>query len=271
MSDRDTLAGYIDTWAASIADFIALLEALQPEDWARPTDLPGWDVRAVASHVAHLESILGGGPHETAEVGDLAHVTSPMGQFTEIGVITRRDTDPAAIVAEIAERTAVRRAELADAPPSDASAAAPGVFGAIGWNIGTLLRNRPLDVWMHEQDIRRAIERPGGMDTPGAQHTADYLSEGFGYVVGKKVKASPGTTAVLEVDGSVPVAVEIDQDGRGRRLDAVPTAPTVGLAMSRETFIVAAGGRRPAQAADIRIDGDPDLGARIVAALATTP
>jgi len=30
--------------------FAALLRGLNPEDWTRPTECPGWDVRAMASH-----------------------------------------------------------------------------------------------------------------------------------------------------------------------------------------------------------------------------
>lgn len=30
--------------------FADLLRALRPADWTRPTDCPGWDVRAVAAH-----------------------------------------------------------------------------------------------------------------------------------------------------------------------------------------------------------------------------
>ncbi|TWG90447.1 uncharacterized protein (TIGR03083 family) [Nocardioides sp. J9] len=271
VSDAELLAGYVDAWWSSVQDFVRLLDGLGPDDWSRPTDLPGWDVKAIAAHTAHLESLLAGGPHEEADIGDPPHVTSPMGQFTEIGVVTRRDTEPAAIVEEIRQRTAERHAALTADPPTDGAAPAPGVFGAIGWNMRTLLRNRPLDVWMHEQDIRRAIGRPGGLDTPGAQHTADYLVETFGYVLGKRVSPPAGTTAVLAVEGSAPVAVEVGEDGRGRPLPAVPDEPAVRLDMDRETFILLAGGRRTPGADAVRISGDADLGQRIVDHLATTP
>ncbi len=271
MSDRELLAGYVENWWSAVGDLVALLEELGPDDWSTPTDLAGWDVKAVASHTAHLESILAGGPDETADIGEPAHVTSPMGQFTEIGVVTRRGREPASIIEEIRTTTARRRAALDAAPPEDATAPADGIFGLIGWNTRTLLRNRPLDVWMHEQDIRRAVGRPGGLDSPGAQHTADYLVEAFGFVVGKRVAPPAGTTAVLAVEGSTPIAVEVGEDGRAQRLAAVPDEPNVTVAMDRESFIVLAGGRRAAAPGAVKVSGDQELGQRIVASLATTP
>lgn len=271
MSDAERLATYVETWWQAIGDFTALLESLPEEAWALPTDLAGWDVKAVASHTAHLESLLAGGPDEQADIGEPPHVRGPMGQFTEIGVVTRRDRTPASIVEEIRAVTTARHESLLADPPTDPAAPAPGLFGLIGWNQQTLLRNRPLDVWMHEQDVRRAVGLPGGMDNAPAQHTADYLSEAFGFVVGKKVGPPAGTTAVLAVEGSPVVAVEVDESGRGRRLAEVPTEPTVRLAVDRASFIVLSGGRRAAEPGAVTIEGDAELGAAIVAKLGTTP
>jgi len=273
MSDAvpSDLQGYIDAWWEAVGDLADLAESLTDEDWGRPTDLPGWDVKAVVSHVAHLEGVLGGAPREHAEVGDLEHVRGPMGQFTEIGVLTRRDTPPAEIVAEIRRYTAARREDLAAHPPTDPSAPAPGVFGAIGWDTARLLRNRPLDVWMHEQDVRRAVGRPGGLDSLGADHATAYLLESLGYVLAKRAGAAPGTTVVAEVEGSAPAAYGVGEDGRGHRLDTPPAAPTVSLRMDRETFIRLAGGRGVVDPADVTIEGDVALGDKVVARLAVTP
>jgi len=273
VSEQESLTAYVDAWWRSIGDFTALLEQLPEEEWSTPTDLPGWTVHDVAAHIAHLERVSVGGEHDAVdgvEVGSPEHVRSPMSVFTEQGVIARRDVPPAELIASIRTDTAQRHAALADLRRSAADPA-DGLFGAIGWTFGTLLRNRPLDVWMHEQDVRRAVGRPGGMDSVGAQHTADYLSEGFGFVVGKRVGAAPGTTAVLAVEGSPVVAVGIDEDGRGRRLAEEPAGPTVRIAMSRETFVAAAGGRVPASTDDVDVSGDAELAQRILAKLATTP
>jgi len=267
----DALQASIDAWWQAATDFIELAGSLADDDWARPTDLSGWDVKAVASHVAHLEGVLAGAPPEHADVPEAAHIRGPMGQFTEIGVLTRRDTPPAAIVEEIRRHTTARHDALVADPPTDPDAPAPGIFGAIGWSTALLLRNRPLDVWMHEQDVRRAVGRPGGMDSLAAAHTTGYLLESLGFVLSKRAGAGPGTTLVARVEGSPPAAYGIGEDGRGHRLDAVPDEPTVTLAMDREAFVRLAGGRGGVAPTEVAIQGDRALGERVVAGLAVTP
>ena len=271
MTDRERLAGYVDVWWQAVNDFTELLEELSQEEWSTPTDLAGWDVHAVAAHVAHLEGILAGNPEETVEVGEPDHVTGLMGLYTEQGVVARRDKSPDHVINEIREAATKRHTALVADPPTDGTAKPEQIFGGVGWDWETLLRNRPLDVWMHEQDVRRAIGRPGNLDGPAAVHTADYLAESLGFVLVKRGGAGAGTTAVLEVAGHSPVAVGVDDHGRGHGLEAVPADPTVRLAMSRETFVLLAGGRRPAEPGTVALSGDTDLGRRVVAGLAVTP
>jgi uncharacterized protein (TIGR03083 family) len=266
-----SLAGLVELWWRAINDFSALLETLGEEHWSAATDLAGWEVHAIAAHTAHLESLLAGTPHDEVEIGEPAHVTGMLGHFTEQGVVARRDRSPDELITEIRTSATARHTALVREPPQDPAAPAPGVFGLIGWTTERLLRNRPLDVWMHEQDVRRAIGRPGNLDGPAAVHTADYLAESLGFVLVKRGRAAVGTTAVLEVDGHAPYAVGVDDHGRGHRLETVPADPTVRLAMSRETFVLLAGGRRPAEPGAVALSGDNDLGGRVVAGLAVTP
>lgn len=268
---RDLLAGYVAVWWQAVHDFTDLLEELTPAEWDAPTDLPGWDVRAVAAHVAHLESVLAGGPEEVAEVGQPAHVRSPMGLYTEVGVVTRRDADPDAIINEIRSAATARHTALLADPPTDPGARPDRIFGGVGWDWRTLLRNRPLDIWMHEQDIRRAVDRPGGLDSTPARHTTEYLAEGLGYVLAKRVGAAPGTTAVLEVDGSSPYSFEVSPTGRGVAMAEPPADPDVRLLLDREAFIRLAGGRRAPEPGTVRVEGDQELGERLLGAMATTP
>ena len=89
----DRLSGYVDVWWEAVNDFTALLEKVPADAWGMPTDLPGWDVHAVAAHTGHLESLLAGHDHDDVEIGDAPHVRGALGQFTEQGVVARRGPD----------------------------------------------------------------------------------------------------------------------------------------------------------------------------------
>jgi uncharacterized protein (TIGR03083 family) len=270
MTDQERLARYVEVWWTAVDDFTKLLEDVAAEQWGTQTDLAGWDVHAIAAHTAHLESILSGAPEETLDVGEPDHVTGLMGLYTEQGVVARRDRTPDELINEIRAACTRRHTALLAEPPTDASARPDRIFGGIGWDWERLLRNRPLDVWMHEQDVRRAIGRPGNLDTAPAQHSADYLVESLAPVLGKRVAPPAGTTVVLEVTGSAPYAVEMGADGRAAQVP-VPDQPTARLTMGRETFILIAGGRRDPEPGAVTTEGDQELGNALLAMMAVTP
>jgi uncharacterized protein (TIGR03083 family) len=230
-------------------------------------------VKGVACHLAHLESDLAGVKQKRVEVPQGEHLTAPTSVFTEMGLVARADLTPAEVVDELEECARARHEALLADPPTDGKADPPRTPGRIGWNWETLLSNRVVDVWMHEQDVRRAVGRPGGFDTPGAAHTVAMFTRSFPYAVGKKVAPPAGTTVVLDVTGVSPVhvAVEVDESGRASVLTADPGSPTVSLRMDVESFVVLAGGRRPVDSVDVQVSGDEELGRRVLAALAVTP
>jgi uncharacterized protein (TIGR03083 family) len=266
--DASRLADYVGVWWQACDDFTTLLERVPAEQWSTPTDLPGWDVHAVVAHTAHLEAVLAGAPEETVAIGEPSHVRGVLGAYTEQGVVARRDRSPDDLITEIRESTTRRHTALLADPPTDASARPERIFGGVPWTWERLLRNRPLDVWMHEQDVRRAVGLPGGLDSAPARHTADYLTESLGLVVGKRVAPGAGTTVVLEVAGSPTYAVVVGEDGRAQRIEP-PADPTVLLRLDREDFIVLAGGRRAPSSA--QVEGDQELGHRVLGAFAVTP
>lgn len=270
MNDQERLGGYVDIWWTAIDDFTQLLESLGEEQWSTPTALPGWTVHDVAAHTAHLESVLAGHPEDSLDFQPPAHVSSPMAHYTESGVLARRAATPDELIIEIRESATSRRTALLAEPPTDPAGAPPRTPGGIGWSWDTLLRNRPLDVWFHEQDVRRAVGLPLALDTPAAQHAADYLSESLGYVVGKRAGAPAGTTVVLEVAGGPVRAVQVDDSGRAQPIDP-PAQPTARLVVEREPFLLVAGGRDAGRVGDWQVSGDTDLGRRIVEAFTVTP
>jgi uncharacterized protein (TIGR03083 family) len=269
----DRLSGLIAVWHRAATDAVALLRQLDEADWSQPTDLPGWDVRAVAAHMAHLESALAGNPQQHIDVPPAPHVKGMMGRFTETGPLARVHATPTEIIDELESSAAQTFAALGADPPTDGAAPAPGFAAVIGWTWQTLLSNRPVDLWMHEQDIRRAVGRPGGMDSPAAAHVASVFAASLPFVLGKKVGAAPGTTVLVEVTGPHRhvLAAAVEQNGRGIRPSQPPADPTARLTMDFETWIVLAGGRRRPGDVRVGLSGDRDLGRRVLENLAVTP
>lgn len=272
MNDQERLLGYIAVFEDAIDDFVGLARDLQHGELDLPTDLAGWTVHDNIAHTAHLEAVLAGAPEETVAVPEgLEHVRGLMGTYTEQGVIARRDRSRDELLDEIETSVHTRLTELRESPPSDAKGSPPRSLGGVGWDFGTLLSNRPFDVWMHGQDIRRATGRTGGLDTAGARHALGVFDRGFPYVLGKRVAAPAGTTAAIELtDRPHRVAAMVGDDGRGSPVPGDAEAGTT-LRMSTESYIVLSGGRRAPESQQVETVGDPELGSRILAAMAVTP
>ena len=271
-SDQARLQELVEVWHRSAQDVIALLRSVDAGQWATPTDLPGWDVRAVAAHLAHLESELAGNPQQQVEVPAAPHVRGLLGQFTEAGVIVRSSWSTDEVIDELESSVEKRYAELTSDQPTDPAAPATGFAELMGWSWQTLLTNRPLDLWMHEQDIRRALDRPGGLDSPGAVHTARVYARSLPFVLGKKVGAAPGTTVVLEVTGPQPqvLAAEVGADGRGAPAHQLSEEPTARLVLDFESWILLAGGRRGPSDVPVVVQGDRELGQQLLDNLGVT-
>jgi uncharacterized protein (TIGR03083 family) len=122
-----------------------------------------------------------------------------------------------------------------------------------------------MDCWVHEQDIRRAVNKPGGLDGPVAAHAFGRHSSAIPFVVGKKAGAPDGSTVVVDVAGFEPIAVGVEGK-RANRLDKAPDDPTTRLQMDLETFNRLCCGRGdPAEVGrNVKIEGDRELGQRIV-------
>ena len=270
MSDEQRLRRAIDAWEEACADFLALGRALTPEEWSRQTDLPGWTVADVFGHTAHLEATLTGAPHDEVELPDSPHVKGPVHGWIEQGVHARRGREIVAVLEEIQVAVAARSAYLRENPPTDGKARADGGLGEWDWN--TLLSNRVVDVWMHEQDVRRAVDRPGGFSGAPQAHVVRSFLGAMPFVLGKRVGLDEGRTVLLTLtDADLTLAYTAGADGRVSLAEEPPTAPDLGLAMDTETFIVLCGGRQAPREQRVAVTGDLDLGDRVLTSLAITP
>lgn len=271
MTDAERLSGLVETWRAAVADFVALAREIPADQWDLPTDLDGWSVKDNVAHTAHLESVLAGAPEETIAVDPAPHIKDLTGFYTEQGVLARREKDMAALVDEIEQATATRYAELLADPPTDGAAPPPRTPGGVPWNTDTLLNNRPLDVWMHEQDIRRATGRPGGYDRPTATHVLNRLANALPMVLGKRVAPPVGTSVRIDVpDAGLSWSAAIGEDGRAAAREPLAD-PTVRVTLSPQDFVVLAGGRRGLDATSPTYEGDAELGRTLLAHFAVTP
>ncbi len=260
----DNQSLYLEAWRESAEAIAALVPTLDDDQLAAPTDCPGWSVADVVAHLAHLEQVINGEPEAPSDLGIVAS------DYTEAGVAARRGTPTADLIGQFAGDVAERYARLSTTT-LDMGELAPVTPAGVAWTWETMLRNRVVDVWTHEQDIRRAVDVPGNLDSPAAHVTTHTFAAGMGFVLGKKVRSDPGTTVQWDLDGGVPLVVtlQVDENGRAGRVDA-DTPTTVTLRMSAETFTILAAGRRTREQVDVQIDGDAALGSTLLGAMTLT-
>lgn len=140
-----------------------LCSTLDPDDWVRETECPGWSVQDQLAHLSSFEAVATGTP--LASDVDLSHLPRVENDFqraTEREVEARRAWSPHDVLAEFRETTAKRMGALRALDEA-------GWEGDLVTPVGSvqqrrILGIRILDVHYHEQDIRRATDRPGHLD-----------------------------------------------------------------------------------------------------------
>lgn len=258
-----SLQTYVDAWRHSVNAVLDL--DLRSEDADRITDLPGWSVRDVVAHLVHLEEVL-------ADGSETARADGPKGlsaEYTQAGVDALRDVPLPDLLARL--RAAVdRRSAQLEVLPEDPNALAPSTPSGTPWSWDTLLRNRVIDAWMHEQDLRRAIGRSGNLDSPGAHVTVQSFRAALPFVIGKRAGAPAGHPVGVVVTGQIPFSrtVAVDDDGRAGDTDADPKTT---LTMDTESFAILGGGRRKPGQVPVTVEGDSELAHRVLTGLAITP
>jgi len=258
----------VEVWSS----FAVACEGVGAEEWALATDCPGWTVKDQLAHVIGVERMILGdeAPPPLDAVPD--HVRNEFAALNEPWIQARRAVPGPDVLAEFVAVTDRRSRELRTLPPDR--------FDVVGWSpVGDVpyrdfLVTRVLDCWAHEQDVRRALGRPGGRDGAGESTVLDRCAATMAYVVGRRVAPPDGTSVRFEVTGvlgrRIPVVVH------GRRATVVagdgPEDPSVVLTLDQDTFWRLGFGRVGADAVlaagTVRIGGDAALGRRVLGSMA---
>jgi len=272
------LNGLVDAWAQSMQSLIDLGRTMRPDDAARPTDCPGWTVLDQIAHVASAEAMVAGEPVPEVDVSRHAHVRHSFGELMERYVESRRGRELEEVLDELEERLAERLAVYRGGAEW-AELVVPSPFGPV--RAGDRLGIRTFDVWMHEQDVREALERPGGLDTGAAAHSVSRLFAALPRIVAKDAAIEPGNAVVLDLTGPTVgragARVE-EHDGKARGIplftgeaDEHPDVVTTSLTMSTAVAGRLAGARRAPEDLHVVVHGDDDVARRVMANMGIKP
>lgn len=264
LDKSDVLDGLFAEWD----DIDALLGGLADKHWQAQTPLPGWTVHDVTAHLIGTESMLQGvaTPDADVDVSTLKHVRNDVGVLNERWVRKLRGVGAADMLEKFRATTAQRREALSGIGDADwnqitATPAGPDTYGRF-------MRVRIFDCWMHEHDIRDALEQPAtDLAGPSSRLALDEVAASMGFVVGKLGGAPDGSRVAIELTGPLQRTINVAMEGRGQIVDDFGgDEPTATITMDGLLFTRLAGGRTPlAPHADaVTYGGDEQVGRRVV-------
>lgn len=203
--------------AAENARFVALVESLGPDDWARPTDCAAWDVRALVTHVLGAMEGHVSVPvfvHQLRAGKKAAGDRPDIDGMTEVQVRERSHLEPRQIVERVRDlgpRAARARARV---PALLRQIRFPQEVGpakewwSLGYLFDTILTR---DTWMHRVDLCRATGRAIEL-TPAhdGRIVADVVAEwarrhGRSFML---TLTGPAGGTFTEGDGGEPITID---------------------------------------------------------------
>jgi uncharacterized protein (TIGR03083 family) len=251
------------------ASIVELGSGLDEQQWKTPSQLPGWSVQDNLSHIIGTERMMRGEPTPSDEPARTDHLRNPIGEMNEHWVEHYRHRPGAEVLDEFRQLSAARLAELRALPPERFDEVGPTPVGEAPFR--EFLAVRVFDSWVHEQDMRRALDRSGHVEGPVVDHSLGRMAKAMPFVVGKKAAAPDGSSVVFMIeraDPGAPVVVPVEVAGRARIAEAEPAEPTVRLVMAFDTYIALGTGRcDPGAVLDedrVTLVGDQQLGRVVV-------
>ncbi|MFJ9005029.1 maleylpyruvate isomerase family mycothiol-dependent enzyme [Streptomyces canus] len=274
MSLHPTLQPYADAWTHSIEAISELVTPLVEGEWNRRTPCPGWSVRDVVSHVIGLDCEMLGDPRPIHTLPrDLFHVTNDHQRYMEMQVDVRRHHTAPEMTSEL-EYVVIRRNRQLRNDSRDPGTKVRGPLGT-ELTLADSMRRHAFNVWVHEQDLRTALGRPGNLDSPGGHIARDVLLEALPDIVAVKADAPRSSAIVFDIHGPIEFlrTIRVDIQGRGTLETAPALGPAATLTLDWETYVRLACGRVTLESAADRVkaEGDPELTSAILGNFTVTP
>ncbi len=267
--DRDRYVSLLrEEWAA----VDALFSALDDDDYATPTCLPGWSVKDQLSHILSTEAMLSGEPTPDVDVSHVTHLRNAIATSNEAWVESLRPLPGPAVLDRFRTVTAGRLDALDAMTQAD--------FDAPSWTpagpdetFGRFMRIRHYDCFTHEHDVRAAVGAPDRDDPDHVDSALDEVATGLGYIVGRKAALPVGSTVRIDVDGPVERTWLVAIPERAQVVDHLDGEPTVSLRLPAMLFLRLTAGRAGAEphlGSHIMVGGDEDLARQLATNLAFT-
>ncbi|MGQ4597441.1 maleylpyruvate isomerase family mycothiol-dependent enzyme [Nocardia sp. R6R-6] len=255
----------------------ALVAALDENGWRTSSALPGWTVFDIVAHVIGTESMLLGDqppPHDPTrietDVRTLAYVRNETAVFNEIWVDRLRPLSGARLLELYRDVIYRRRVALAAMGEAEWAAETASPIGRISY--GRFMRVRLFDCWMHELDIADALGVRVEEGGPRGELAFIEFARSIPRVVAKRGEAPDGACIAFTLTGPLARTLRIQVADRASYVDAFDRSASVEIGMGSGLFVRLGGGRTKADEHldEITIDGDADLGRRLVRRLAFT-
>jgi len=241
---------------ACFDSFDALVADIDAQEWSTQSYCPAWTTHGIAAHLAAVEHVLAGWVPSAADDFPPFDKVDPF-------MAECADLEPEAMLERYREITAVRRQELSALTDDDLAAPSgtpvgPGTYGGF-------VSIRVFDFWVHEQDVRGPLGRPGNESGPAAEEALQQTLGSLPYIVGKKIGMEDGMSLKLNLSGPLQSATSVLVDGRASIVDSVAD-PTVVLNADSTVFQMLACGRidpeGPIDRGQISWSGDEAWGER---------
>ena len=272
-NSRDGLVAQLhEVWDA-LAELGA---AIDDRGWSAPTPCPGWPVSAQYAHVIGTESMLLGRPNPEVETPADApgHVRNQIGGFNEVWVTALAARPRPEVLHAFGEVAAARKEQLDGMSEDDFAAPSWTPVGQADYR--RFMQIRVFDCWVHEQDVRDALGRPGHESGAVAEQSVDEIVRAAGFVVGKKAGAPAGSSVRFDLTGPLSRRIDVDVADRARVVEAIAGEPVVTVSLSSTAYARLSCGRVPpgdvldGALGGVRFDGDDALGRKVVEHLAFT-